>query len=101
MCEGSEPNKSNGVLIRTSTLSQRQFPQGAPSTTSQRTLRARQETQARAARRLVTFVGCSESPDGEDLFLDFSPVLVAVDAGDGGATEPDSEGSAMVVSWCG
>lgn len=37
-----------------STSSQRQFPQGAPSTTSQRTLRALQDTQARAARRFVT-----------------------------------------------
>lgn len=36
-----------------STLSHRQLPHGAPSTTSQRTLRARHETQARAARRLV------------------------------------------------
>ncbi len=58
----------------TSTLSHRQFPQGAPSTTSQRTLRARHETQARAARRLVTFCGASEllSPPGAALFLDLS-----------------------------
>lgn len=39
-----------------STLSHLQLPQGAPSTTSQRTLRARQDTQARAARRFVTLV---------------------------------------------
>lgn len=37
-----------------STLSQRQLPHGNCSTTSQRTLRALQEAQARAARRLVT-----------------------------------------------
>lgn len=37
-----------------STSSQRQLPQGAPSTTSQRTLRALHDTQARAARRFVT-----------------------------------------------
>lgn len=36
------------------TLSHLQFPHGDPSTTSQRTLRARQLTQARTARRLVT-----------------------------------------------
>jgi len=52
-----------------STLSQRQFPQGAPSTTSQRTFRARQETQARAARRLVILAGWSESADGDARFL--------------------------------
>jgi hypothetical protein len=45
----------------TSTLSHLQFPQGAPSTTSQRTLRARHETQARAARRFVTLRGASSS----------------------------------------
>lgn len=39
-----------------STLSQRQFPHGYCSTTSQRTLRALQEAQARAARRLVTLL---------------------------------------------
>lgn len=39
----------------TSTLSQRQFPHGLCSTTSHRTLRARHDTQARAARRLVFF----------------------------------------------
>lgn len=35
------------------TLSHLQFPHGDPSTTSQRTLRARQLTQASTARRLV------------------------------------------------
>src|SRR5690554_1036681 len=40
-----------------STLSHLQFPQGAPSTTSHRTFLARHETQARAARLLVTFGG--------------------------------------------
>lgn len=47
---------------RTSTLSHRQFPHGAPSTTSQRTLRARQDTHARAARRLVTLCGGASPP---------------------------------------
>jgi len=42
-------------------LSHLQLPQGAPSTTSQRTLRALQETQARAARLLVTFWPALES----------------------------------------
>lgn len=41
------------------TLSQRQFPHGAPSTTSHRTLRALQLTQARAARRFVILVAGS------------------------------------------
>ena len=36
-----------------STSSHLQLPHGAPSTTSQRTLRARHDTQARAARRFV------------------------------------------------
>ena len=44
-----------------STLSHLQFPQGAPSTTSHRTFRARHETQALAARLLVTLVGADES----------------------------------------
>jgi hypothetical protein len=56
----------------TSTLSHRQLPQGAPSTTSQRTLRARHETQARAARRLVIFCDPLASAEAElALFLDF------------------------------
>jgi hypothetical protein len=75
---------------RTSTLSQRQFPQGAPSTTSHRTFRARQDTQARAARRFVIFSGCSESPEGEALFLLFFSLeaFAEVAVGDGGAAEP-------------
>ena len=44
-----------------STLSHLQFPQGAPSTTSHRTFRARHETQALAARLLVTFGGAEGS----------------------------------------
>lgn len=55
---------------RTSTLSQRQLPQGAPSTTSQRTLRARHETQALAALRFVTLAGCPDSVDVEGRFLE-------------------------------
>jgi hypothetical protein len=68
----------------TSTLSQRQFPQGVPSITSHRTFRARQATQARAARRLVAFWGCSDMLEGETRFLLFLPVtvLAEVDAGD-------------------
>jgi hypothetical protein len=47
-----------------STLSHRQLPHGAPSTTSQRTLRARHDTHARAARFLVTFaVPCCSDVD--------------------------------------
>lgn len=44
-----------------STLSHLQFPQGAPSTTSHRTFRARHETQALAARLFVIFPGADES----------------------------------------
>ena len=55
-----------------STLSHLQLPHGAPSTTSQRTLRARHETQARAARRLVILGG----PLGSDCeALRFLPVV--------------------------
>lgn len=52
-----------------STLSHRQFPHGAPSTTSHRTLRARHETQALAARLLVTFAGAPGSPPLPARFL--------------------------------
>lgn len=45
---------------QTSTLSHLQLPQGLCSTTSQRTLRARHDTQALAARRLVFF--CESAP---------------------------------------
>lgn len=55
-----------------STLSQRQFPQGAPSTTSHRTLRARHDTQARAARRFVTLCGGSEPSSADARFFDLS-----------------------------
>jgi hypothetical protein len=50
-----------------STLSHLQLPQGAPSTTSQRTLRALHETQARAARLFVIL--------DEPLASDVEPVL--------------------------
>lgn len=60
-----------------STLSQRQFPQGAPSTTSQRTLRALQETHALAARRLVALGAPFGSVANDDLFLDCEEVAVA------------------------
>uniref|UniRef100_A0A0D2YKG3 Uncharacterized protein n=1 Tax=Fusarium oxysporum (strain Fo5176) TaxID=660025 RepID=A0A0D2YKG3_FUSOF len=90
----------------TSTLSQRQFPQGVPSITSHRTFRARQATQARAARRLVAFCGCSELLEGEARFLLFLPVtvLAEVDAGDCEAAEPSDASVAMmavvvVVNW--
>ena len=83
---------------RTSTLSQRQFPQGAPSTTSHRTLRARHDTQARAARRFVIFSGCSESPDGEERFLlFFSGAVFDVDVGDDGAAAPCDASVVMAI----
>jgi hypothetical protein len=50
-----------------STLSHLQLPQGAPSTTSHRTLRALQDTQALAARLFVIF--------GPPLVSDVEPVL--------------------------
>lgn len=96
--QGPQWPRHSGISL-TSTLSQRQFPQGAPSTTSQRTFRARQDTQARAARRLVTFVGCSESPDGEARFLLVLSVTVFadVDAGEGGAAEPSGVSAFMMM----
>lgn len=45
------------IYIYTSTLSKRQLVHGDSSTTLQRTLRARHDTHARAARRFVTFCG--------------------------------------------
>ena len=53
-----------------STLSHLQFPHGKVSTTSQRTLRARQETHALAARRLVIFGGADTSADVELRFFE-------------------------------
>jgi len=47
-------------------------------------LRARHDTQARAARRFVIFSGCSESPEGEERFLLFFSGAV-FDVGDDGA----------------
>lgn len=52
-----------------STLSHRQLPQGAPSTTSQRTLRARHDTQALAARLLVILAGVEDSELTDKRFL--------------------------------
>jgi hypothetical protein len=52
-----------------STLSHLQFPQGLCSTTSQRTLRARHDTQALAARRLVFFAPLASVAVESDLFL--------------------------------
>lgn len=52
-----------------STLSHLQLPQGAPSTTSHRTLRALQDTQALAARLLVIF------PFAPTLVSEVEPVL--------------------------
>lgn len=69
----------------TSTLSQRQFPHGAPSTTSHLTFLALHETQALAARLLVTFASLLES---ERLVLPFLPLLSLspplIEAGDPG-----------------
>lgn len=53
-----------------STPSQRQLPQGAPSTTSHLTFRARQETQARAARLFVDLPEPLGSTVVADRFLD-------------------------------
>ena len=80
-----------------STLSHLQLLHGTPSTTSQRTLRARHEAQARAARRFVTlpsaatddvdgvrFLGddvvCSEAGTGGG---DIEPVAAVDDRGEG------------------
>jgi len=63
-----------------STSSHLQLPQGAPSTTSQRTLRARHDTHALAARRFVTLP--SEATDAR-FFGDVDAVSV-VDGGAGG-----------------
>lgn len=78
-----------------STSSHRQLPQGAPSTTSQRTLRARHDTQARAARRFVTLP--SEATDVR--FFGDAAVSV-VDGGAGGgdmelATPGDDRGDGV------
>lgn len=54
-----------------STLSHLQFPHGAPSTTSHRTLRARHDTQALAARLLVTLAGPEASGLEEARFFGF------------------------------
>lgn len=75
-----------------STLSHLQLPQGAPSTTSHRTLRALQDTQALAARLLVIFAF------GPPLLSEVEPVLcffcwalpVAVD--DGGVVPGEAAG---------
>lgn len=69
---------------RTSTLSQRQLPQGAPSTTSQRTLRARHETQALAALRFVTLAGWPDSVDVEGRFLESTLVRPSPEWWEGG-----------------
>ena len=76
------------VPSHTSTLSHRQFPQGAPSTTSQRTLRARHETQARAARRFVIF--CCAAAASADRLLDLSspPFLGELALGEPGESSP-------------
>jgi hypothetical protein len=64
-----------------STSSHLQLPQGAPSTTSQRTLRARHDTQARAARRFVTLPSATTEPR---FFGDDDDEASAVDEGAGG-----------------
>jgi hypothetical protein len=63
-----------------STSSHLQLPQGAPSTTSQRTLRARHDTQARAARRFVTLPSATTEPR----FFGDDDEASAVDEGAGG-----------------
>lgn len=79
--------------LRTSTLSQRQFPQGAPSTTSHRTLRARHDTQARAARRFVTLCGGSEPSSVDARFFDLSLGRPLVEeAWSAGSGEGDTDG---------
>jgi hypothetical protein len=67
-----------------STSSHRQLPQGAPSTTSQRTLRARHDTQARAARRLVTLPSVVET---DALFFGDCAVPVTDRGAGGGVPE--------------
>lgn len=82
----------------TSTLSQRQLPHGAPSTTSQRTLRARHDTQARAALRFVAFCGTLESsPPGAIRFLLF--LSAESEEWDEAGEAPSFEGSGTIVSW--
>ena len=63
-----------------STLSHLQFPQGAPSTTSHRTFRARHETQALAARLFVIFPGADGSV-APTRFFGAADVWVAVFGG--------------------
>jgi hypothetical protein len=75
-----------------STLSHRQLPHGAPSTTSQRTLRARHETQARAARLLVTLGGPLGSDSDAVRFFDVESGFASGFVGDF-ATSTDSETS--------
>lgn len=75
----------SSLVPRTSTLSQRQFPQGAPSTTSQRTLRARHETHARAALRFVTL---TTPPSAELRFLTDTLLSVLLRGGGEGELLP-------------
>lgn len=77
-----------------STSSHLQLPQGAPSTTSQRTLRARHDTQARAARRFVTL----PSATTELRFFGDDEVSVADDGAGGGDIElagPEDRGDGV------
>ena len=80
------------------TLSHLQLPQGAPSTTSHRTLRARHETQARAARRFVTFAAPLGSVAVAGRFLEgvVSPSAVGV-ADAGGGELPSSWGESAAA----
>lgn len=102
--------------IMHSTLSHLQFPQGKFSTTSHRTLRARQDAHARGARRLATlpvlsFVSAAEPfrflgwpPAVEEAFLAVFSVF-SVSPGVGLSTSPSpgveaaSELVAIVVCW--
>jgi hypothetical protein len=81
-----------------STSSHRQLPQGAPSTTSQRTLRARHDTQARAARRLVTLPSAAIDPR----FFGDDAVSVAEAGAGGGDMElagPEDDRGEGVSPW--
>ena len=78
-----------------STLSHLQFPQGAPSTTSHRTLRALQETHARAARLLVILPAAFASVVESDRFFcvgefDFFEALASA-AGTSAGGDPEAE----------
>ena len=72
-----------------STSSHLQLPHGAPSTTSQRTLRARQDTQARAARRFVILPSAvMDARFLGDAAVSLADVSVTDDGAGGGDIDP-------------